>query len=99
MSQTNYNQPSGSRELPTEPGFYYWRRSPFSPWETLELRGTPGMMNLYAVDVCYLSIWTLRFGTIGEWIRIPPPEDLLRLTESAKWTLHEEQSDEKPSGA
>lgn len=104
MSSSLYSQPpggGGSRELPTEPGFYYWRPIPNCDWLLVRVMlKNSRLWNTHSQEF-------LDEGLTGEWIRIPGPEDLLRLMESAKWVMQDGQEpnpstpnpQSEPSGA
>jgi len=67
-----------ANQLPTKPGPYYWRESDGGEWEIAQINRC---MDVYFVG-CDMHYGLKKTG--GQWIPIPPAEELLELRAKAK---------------
>jgi hypothetical protein len=65
--------------LPTEPGFYWWRKTASDPWRMVQIiQYGDGSMNAYDVEQQAwhgraLEVWHRAYPT-GEWLAVPHPD-------------------------
>lgn len=73
-------------DLPTKVGPYYWCEKDGDEWEHIFVMD-PGNGHLYGHDgvvATSLHDWEQDYGAVGEWLPIPPAEELVELQAKAK---------------